>query len=206
MQTDLIQSRIDDISDRVRNVREARSLTLVQLSQMSGVAPSTIQKIENRQMTPSITILLKIAAGLGVEPPELIAPSRAPVLDLMLQRAGKHPRIQASKKLAFEKLSSDLADAMVQCWRVHIAPGHIADINPPWKLDEHIFLCEQGQIELVMDGQSIVMQAGDTLHFRAKTIYRVTNTGPHPAIYLFAGRYPQGLRGDLVSGVQEIEA
>lgn len=203
MQTDLIQSRIDDISDRIRMVREARGHTLVQLGQLSGVAPSTIQKIENRQMTPSIAILLKIAAGLGVEPPELIAPMAPPPLDLVLQRARQHPQIHASALLAFEKLSADLAGSEVELWRVMIAPRHSADISPPWRLDEHVFVCEAGHIALVMDGEAIDMKEGDSLHFRAKTISRVSNPGGEPASYIFAGKYPQGLREDLVAGVME---
>lgn len=201
MQTDLIQNRINDISDRIRLVREARGCTLVQLSHLSGVAPSTIQKIENRQMTPSIAILLKIAAGLGVEPPELIAPRQPEPLDLILQRAGQQPRIEASRKLLFEKLSSDLAHSDIEVWRVSIAAHHHADVVPPWKLDEHVFLCEQGVVEIVIEGSKIALKAGDSLHLRFKTISRVANPGSTPASYLFAGKYADGLRQDLVAGV-----
>jgi transcriptional regulator with XRE-family HTH domain len=203
VQTDLIQNRINDISDRIRRVREVRSLTLVQLGQLSDVAPSTIQKIENRQMTPSITVLLKIAAGLGVEPPELIAPTKPEVFEVLLQRAKQHSRIKASKNLVFEKLSSDIADAGFECWRVMVGPHHQAEITPPWPLDEHIFLCETGVVELTMDGHVYALREGDSLHFKAKTIYRVANPGEHPSAYIFAGKYPHGFRNDLVSGLKE---
>lgn len=206
MQTDLIQNRIDDISDRIRMAREMRGFTLVQLGQMSGVAPSTIQKIENRQMTPSIAILLKIAAGLGVEPPELIAPLVRPPLDIIVQRAGQHPQIKASSRLAFEKLSAALAKTDVELWRVRVAPGHAAEIVPPWRLDEHIFLCEEGCVDLVMDGAKVYLEEGDSLHFRSKTISSVGNPGDRPASYIFVGRYPQGLRDDLVIGVREVDS
>lgn len=203
MQTDLIQNRINEISDRIRLVRERRGCTLVQLGQLSGVAPSTIQKIENRQMTPSIAILLKIAAGLGVEPPELIAPRQPEPLELMVQRFGQHPRIEASRKLLFEKLSCDLANSDIEFWRVSIAPHHHADIVPPWKLDEHVFMCEAGQVEVEIEGRNITLNAGDSLHLRFKTISRVANPGDTPASYLFAGKYAEGLRQDLVAGVSQ---
>ena len=203
MQPDLIQSRIDDISDRIRQVREVRGYTLVQLGQVSGVAPSTIQKIENRQMTPSIAILLKVAAGLEVEPPELIAPMVPAPLDLIVQRASHHPQIKASPSLVFEKLSADLAACEVEVWRVSIAPHHAADVSPPWRLDEHVFVCECGKIALIIDGETVEMAGGDSLHFRAKTISRVSNAGDEPASYLFAGKYPHGLRENLVTGVRD---
>ena len=56
MSADLIELRLVELSARIKKGRESESLTLVELGERSGVAPSTIQKIENRQMTPSIAV------------------------------------------------------------------------------------------------------------------------------------------------------
>jgi transcriptional regulator with XRE-family HTH domain len=60
MASDLIETRLSEISERIRKGRESQHLTLAELGQRSGVAPSTIQKIENRQMIPSILVILNL--------------------------------------------------------------------------------------------------------------------------------------------------
>jgi len=61
-----------DMANQIRASRAADGLTLQQLANRSGVAASTIHKIEARQMVPTVTVLLKIAKGLGCRPEKLV--------------------------------------------------------------------------------------------------------------------------------------
>lgn len=61
-----------DMASQIRTCRSADGLTLQQLATRSGVAASTIHKVEARQMVPTVSVLLKIAKGLGCRPEELI--------------------------------------------------------------------------------------------------------------------------------------
>ena len=54
-----------DMANQIRVCRSADGLTLQQLATRSGVAASTIHKVEARQMVPTVSVLLKIAKGLG---------------------------------------------------------------------------------------------------------------------------------------------
>ena len=138
MSSDLIETRLSQISDRIRKGRENKHLTLVELGLRSGVAPSTIQKIENRQMTPSIVVILKIAAGLGLEGGDLIAPPNPSPRDTIIQRKGQHARIVVSKALMFEKLSADILGSELECWRIVIAAGHEMKLSSPAAMGEQI--------------------------------------------------------------------
>ena len=99
MAKDLIEARVAELSERIRRWRGEVGLTLVELGQKSGVAASTIQKIERQQMIPSIAVLLKIAFGLGIEAGDLIAPRDLSKLNVILQEMGQHACIKASTKL-----------------------------------------------------------------------------------------------------------
>src|SRR3546814_20002178 len=48
-------------------------MTLMDLSRRSGVAASTISRIENRQTSPTFTVLMKIEDGLSVPVSTLLA-------------------------------------------------------------------------------------------------------------------------------------
>lgn len=197
MSPDLLDIRLAEISERIRRGRVDRGLTLIQLGEISGVAPSTIQKIESRQMTPSITIILKIALGLGIEPGELIAPRDPSRLDVVVQREGRHAKMANSKKLASEKLSADIFGAELECWRIIMAPGTAELLARPQTLTEQIIICERGEVELELDGVSYRLTAGDTLHCRSKTLSGVRNHGKIEAAYLTAGKFPHSLHAEL---------
>jgi transcriptional regulator with XRE-family HTH domain len=66
------QQALSDMAKQIRGCRMEEGLTLQQLSTRSGVAASTIHKVESGQMVPTVAILLKIARGLGRRPDELV--------------------------------------------------------------------------------------------------------------------------------------
>ncbi len=66
---------MDDTAEmgrRLRRIRAERDLTLHALSGLSGVAISTISKIENGQVSPVYGTLKKLADGLGLPLERLI--------------------------------------------------------------------------------------------------------------------------------------
>ena len=55
-----------DLGERIKQLRRSKKLTLTELSERSGVAVSTLSKIENGQATGSVDTIFKIARGLKV--------------------------------------------------------------------------------------------------------------------------------------------
>lgn len=55
-----------DLGERIKQLRRTEKLTLAELSERSGVAVSTLSKIENGQTTGSVDTIFKIARGLRV--------------------------------------------------------------------------------------------------------------------------------------------
>lgn len=51
----------------LRSLRLKRHIPMKKLAKESGVAKSTISKIENGTMIPSITVLCKLCCALGVD-------------------------------------------------------------------------------------------------------------------------------------------
>lgn len=59
----------------VRRLRQQKDLTLQELSEHSGLAVSTLSKIENSQLSPTYETILRLADGLGVDVAELFSTS-----------------------------------------------------------------------------------------------------------------------------------
>ncbi|WP_207062262.1 helix-turn-helix domain-containing protein [Motiliproteus sp. SC1-56] len=59
------------LGKRVRELRLANSLTLEEASRRTGLARSTLSKIENEQISPTFQAVQKLAQGLDIDIPQL---------------------------------------------------------------------------------------------------------------------------------------
>lgn len=61
------------LGKRVREIRLSHNLTLEEASQRTGLARSTLSKIENEQLSPTFQAVQKLAKGLNIDIPQLFA-------------------------------------------------------------------------------------------------------------------------------------
>ncbi len=59
------------LGKRVREIRLANNLTLEEASRRTGLARSTLSKIENEQISPTFQAVQKLATGLNIDIPQL---------------------------------------------------------------------------------------------------------------------------------------
>jgi transcriptional regulator with XRE-family HTH domain len=61
------------LGKRVREIRLSQNLTLEEASKLTGLARSTLSKIENEQISPTFTAVSKLVKGLGIDIPQLFS-------------------------------------------------------------------------------------------------------------------------------------
>jgi predicted transcriptional regulator/transcriptional regulator with XRE-family HTH domain len=79
---------------RLRHVRRARGLTLAELGQRVGRAPSVLSLLENGRREPKLSLIEALAAALAVPADELMRrqpPSRRAQLEVALEQAQRDP-------------------------------------------------------------------------------------------------------------------
>jgi predicted transcriptional regulator/DNA-binding XRE family transcriptional regulator len=79
---------------RLRHVRKARGLTLAELGQKVGRAPSVLSLLENGRREPKLSLIEALAAALSVTADELMRqqpPSRRAQLEIALAQAQRDP-------------------------------------------------------------------------------------------------------------------
>jgi predicted transcriptional regulator/DNA-binding XRE family transcriptional regulator len=79
---------------RLRHVRNARGLTLAELGERVGRAPSALSMIENGRREPRLSLLTLLAEALGVPSEELLRrdpPSRRAQLEMAIEEAQREP-------------------------------------------------------------------------------------------------------------------
>jgi len=73
------------LGKRVRELRGERKLTLDEAGKLTGLAPSTLSKIENDQMSPTFDVVQKLAHGFDID-----------ITDLFATEQEQHPRSRRS--------------------------------------------------------------------------------------------------------------
>lgn len=64
------------LGERLKEIRTSSGLTLEEASKLTGLARSTLSKIENEQISPTFQAMQKLAAGLNIDIPQLFAPPK----------------------------------------------------------------------------------------------------------------------------------
>jgi len=79
---------------RLRHLRRARGLTLTELGDRVGRAPSVLSLLENGRREPKLSLIEQLAAALSVSVPELLSrqpPSRRAQLEIAVAEAQRDP-------------------------------------------------------------------------------------------------------------------
>ena len=190
-----VDEEIEIIARRIRGWREEDRLTLQELAERSGVATSTIQKIETGQMIPSVAVMLKVARGLDRRPADLIREGSDDVEAVLLRARERHP-VGVEGKLVVERLCGDLPDPALETWRVTLHPGHSSGPEMHYG-GESIVICEAGELSVRLDEAEHVLRPGDTLHFKAHLPHGWRNDGGKPARFVITGTLPAAFRAAM---------
>jgi len=92
----LSKARLDLVlfGQRLRHIRRSRNLTLTELGERVGRAPSVLSLLENGRREPKLSLIEALADALGVSASELMrheAPSRRAQLEIALDEAQRDP-------------------------------------------------------------------------------------------------------------------
>ncbi len=185
------------IAGRLRQWREEAGLTLQSLARRSDVAASTIQKVETRQMVPTIAVLLKICRGLDRRPSELLQEGTEAVEVVHLVARERQVNSSELRKLSVEHLSANLFDPMLDVWRVVLNP-HNGTGNEGIAFDgEQCIIVETGELQVRVDGKDYDLHTADTLHYKAHLPHTWSNWGDQPVRFLVISNRSRGLPASL---------
>jgi transcriptional regulator with XRE-family HTH domain len=193
---EVLDPELERIAGRVRRWREEAGLTLLELARRSGVAASTIQKVESLQMVPTIGVLLKIARGLERTPSELVRDTSDELEVAHLRADERHP-VGVGARMVVERMVGDLFEPTLEVWRISDQPGSGSGTGLIRHDGEQLIVGEVGVLIFRVGDQEYEVRAGDTLHFKASLAYGWENRGSGPSRFLIIGTLPRVLRAAL---------
>ncbi len=177
------------LAQRIKACREQDGLTLFELAERSGVAPSTVQKIEKRQMVPTIAVLMKIANGLRRRVSYLVGDKEQPT-EVTYRAHKQRSAVGTTNRVRVERLAGDLHNPDFDAYEIIIPPGKGSGREPIQHRGDELVICLQGRVEYRVGQEKFTLVAGDSLHFKSILPHTWRNIGKSAARMVAVGSFP----------------
>ncbi|MBY0469229.1 MAG: XRE family transcriptional regulator [Burkholderiaceae bacterium] len=167
------------LGQRIKALRARSGLTLEQLSRQSGVSRAMLSTIERGEKSPTLPIIVRIAAGFGISLSRLLGaepdPSSVAVVRAEQRIAFRDP------ETGFERwmLSPAHVDNGVEFVLHRLPAGRSTGMLPASaRPTEKYLTVASGTLTVVVDGQRQVLNTGDAIYFEVHAPYCFVNEDP----------------------------
>ena len=173
------------VGARLRDARKARGLTLMELSEQSGIAVSTISKAERGDIALTYDKFAALAHALELGFDELFGRARraaaSPIVPTFT--ASGQQMIYDTPNYEYHMLASDLTGKRMVPMRGHVRARKLSDFPDYIRHsgEEFVFLL-QGSLELRFEtGAVFALKPGDSLYFDSSVGHVYLSTGRRAA-------------------------
>ena len=176
------------LAGRLRELRRARRWSLDELSGLSGVSRASLSRIENGEVSPTASVLGRLAGAHGFTMSRLLAQieSDSPAL---VARADQPEWIDPAtgfRRRCVSPPSPDFDCEVLQCELP--AGAHIEYPLPPRVGLEHHLYLQDGALELTIEGNVYRPSAGDCLRYKLMGASSFLAAGRRAATYILVLR------------------
>ena len=177
-----------EIGKRLKQVRQAKSLVIDQVSELAGLSRAYISQVENGKASPSLEVLRKLATALDVPMASLFVDDEFTV---EVTRYDQRQVLQFGVDVAPPSESrlihmlSSVEGAELEILIIEIPAGDMASPIDPGHEGEEAFLVMEGLVKTTIGTESFELKEGDSIHWNATLPHSTINAGRKKAKILF---------------------
>jgi len=172
----LIDQIVSTIGKKIEQLRKQQGLSLNQVAEKAGVSNTTIHKLERNKMTPTITVLMKIADAFGEKVGFFLGEENNNFE--YIQEAEYTPKGDGKKfrntsgNTQVEYLAFRLKEGKLLVLLTFLKSGTKSGPKPQSHPGEEFIFCLNGEIQYEVHGKTYLLKKGDSLHFYAHFPHR----------------------------------
>lgn len=164
-----------NIGERLRELREARNISMRSLATKSGLSANALSMIERGRASPSVSTLYKLADALGVSITSFfgVDSERRQVVFL---KGEERPRVSFTRGI-FEGLGGEHFAGRVEPFLLTLESNANSGPRSMAHTGHEFVFCLRGKLEYQVERQIYELEAGDSLLFAAHLKHRWKNVG-----------------------------
>jgi transcriptional regulator with XRE-family HTH domain len=175
------------LGTKVKTMRETRNLSLEDLAERANLKVDGIEKIENGELIPGLTPLIKIARALGVrlgtflDDQENIGPviTRKDEEKEITRFSDKDKPNQSD--LDFYSLAQNKSGRHMEPFMIDIFPSSEKGIKPSSHEGEEFIYVMKGEVEIIYGKDTHVLKEGESIYYDSIVKHHVHSHGTEAA-------------------------
>ena len=164
-----------NIGERLRELREARNISMRTLATKSGLSANALSMIERGKASPSVSTLYKLADALGVSITMFFA-SDLQRKQVVFLKADERTRMSFTRGV-FEGLGGEKFIGRVEPFMLTLDNGANSGPRSMTHTGHEFVFCMRGKLEYQVEREIFQMAPGDSLLFAAQLKHKWRNTG-----------------------------
>jgi len=181
-----------NIGERLRELREARNISMRTLATRSGLSANALSMIERGRASPSVSTLYKLSDALGISITSFFG-SNAEKKQVVLLKADERTRVSFTRGI-FEALGGEQFVGRVEPFLLTLENNATSGPRSMSHSGHEFVFCLRGELEYQVERELFQLSAGDSLLFAAHLKHRWKNVGSNVATALI-----------IISGFEEGE-
>jgi transcriptional regulator with XRE-family HTH domain len=167
--TEAITTALAEVGPRLRRLRTQRNITLVELSEATGISKSTLSRLESGQRKPSLELLLPISVAHQVPLDELVGAPKVgdPRIRLEPRRNGDRTVVPLTRQ-----------PGGLQAYKMILPPGREPD--PRTHEGYEWLYVLSGKARLILADHDITMSPGEAAEFDTRLPHWFGSADDHP--------------------------
>ena len=164
-----------DVGNRLRQLREARKMSMRALAQKSGLSANALSMIERGKTSPSVSTLYRLADAMDIPVTDFFSPEteRQKVVFLKADARTRLPFLRG----LWEGLGGEQFTGRVMPFMITLENGASSGPANMLHTGHEFVFCVRGQLEYVVESQTYRLETGDSLLFEARLKHRWRNPG-----------------------------
>ena len=168
-----------DVASSLRELREARGISMRTLATKSGLSANALSMIERGKTSPSVSTLYKLADALGVSITAFFG-AETEKKQIVFLKSDERTRIAFTRGV-FEALGGEQFSGRVEPFMLTLESGSSSGPHNIVHTGHEFVFCLRGQLEYFVEKQVFLLSAGDSLLFASKLQHRWKNPSKNVA-------------------------
>ena len=164
-----------DVGTRLKELREARNISMRALATKSGLSANALSMIERSKTSPSVSTLYKLADGLGVSITSFFG-TDSEKKQVVFLKSDERTRFGFTRGV-FEALGGEQFTGRVEPFMLTLESSASSGPHMMMHTGHEFVFCVRGALDYQVEKEIFHLTAGDSLLFAAQLKHKWKNPG-----------------------------